>query len=215
MATGFNRRFFQSTRGRIVSLLRRTSQTVNDLAESLELTDNAVRAHLTTLERDGLVQAVGTTRSSRKPNVTYGLTTEADHLFPKAYGVVLGQLLEVMGDRMSGDELDAMLRELGHRLAADHMPDGTVSGLDARAIHAVGVLSEIGGMAEIVEEAGQTGNLVIRGFSCPLREAVEARPEACAIAETLLTDLIGAPVHECCAKTGDPRCCFKVLQPTT
>jgi predicted ArsR family transcriptional regulator len=38
-------RFFESTRGRIVTLLRRTAMTTEELAKALGLTDNAVRAH--------------------------------------------------------------------------------------------------------------------------------------------------------------------------
>lgn len=43
MTTRFDQRFFETTRGRIVTLLRGTTKTVNELAEELELTDNAVR----------------------------------------------------------------------------------------------------------------------------------------------------------------------------
>ena len=57
-----NQRFFTSTRGRIVTLLRRASRTVDELAAALDLTDNAVRAHLATLERDGIVQQRGARR---------------------------------------------------------------------------------------------------------------------------------------------------------
>ena len=39
-----SQRFFASTRGRIVALLRRESRTVDELAQALDLTDNAVRA---------------------------------------------------------------------------------------------------------------------------------------------------------------------------
>jgi predicted ArsR family transcriptional regulator len=68
-------------------------------------------------------------------------------------------------------------------------------------------------MAEMGEEIDASGRLTIRGFCCPLREAVMARPEACAVAEALLTDLIGVPVRERCDKTGDPRCCFEIAAP--
>ena len=44
--TKLDKRFFESTRGRIVTLLRGTTETVNELAQQLELSDNAVRAHL-------------------------------------------------------------------------------------------------------------------------------------------------------------------------
>ncbi len=50
----WRRRLLASTRGKILALLRADSHTVNELAEALELIDNTVRSHLTSLERDGL-----------------------------------------------------------------------------------------------------------------------------------------------------------------
>ena len=41
-----------------------TTKTVNELAEELELTDNAVRAHLLSLERDGLIKQSGIQRGN-------------------------------------------------------------------------------------------------------------------------------------------------------
>ena len=63
MATNWDERFFQSTRGRIVTLLRRSKSTVEGLARALDLTDNGVRAHLGVLERDGIVRQRGSVRS--------------------------------------------------------------------------------------------------------------------------------------------------------
>ena len=94
--TNWNQRFFSSTRGRIVVLLRRASRTVDELAQALDLTDNAVRTHLTTLERDGIVQQRGERRSTSKPAHVYDLTPAAEQLFPKAYGPVLQRLLAVL-----------------------------------------------------------------------------------------------------------------------
>ncbi len=60
MTTRWDQKFFASTRGQIVTLLRRTSYTVEELAQAVGLTDNGVRAHLAILERDGIVQQRGT-----------------------------------------------------------------------------------------------------------------------------------------------------------
>ena len=49
-----------TARGRIIALLRRGASTVEELAAELGVTDNAVRAHLQLLEREGLIQASGT-----------------------------------------------------------------------------------------------------------------------------------------------------------
>ena len=79
-------RLYASTRGKIVTMLRRASRTVEELAEALDLTDNAVRTQLAALERDGWVQQSGKRRSSSKPASLYTLTPAAEELFPKAYG---------------------------------------------------------------------------------------------------------------------------------
>lgn len=185
-------------------MLRRASRTVNELAEALDLTDNAVRLHLSTLERDGLVVQEGVRRGAGKPSFAYALSAEAEHLFPKPYGPVLDELLRVLTERLPPAELDAALREVGHRLAAGHQaPPGD---LRARTEHGVALLNELGGLAEIEEHEG---GFAIQGYSCPLAAAA-GHVETCRLAETLLTDVIGAPVCEQCERGTRPRCRFVV-----
>src|SRR5215212_6634186 len=113
-----DKRFFESTRGRIVTILRGSACTVEELAGRLHLTDNAVRAHLATLERDGLVRQSGLRRGPRKPHFTYALTAAADRLFPKAYDALLNQLILVLKSRLSPGEIEEVLREVGRGVAA-------------------------------------------------------------------------------------------------
>jgi len=198
-------RFFASTRGQIITLLRRSSRTVDELAQALDLTDNAVRAHLATLERDGLVQQRGVRRGSGKPASVYDLTVEADQLFPKAYGPVLQQVLEVLSERMAVDEVETLLREVGRRIAAKwNVPSGD---LHVRLEAAVEVLNELGGLAELEEGDGY---FCIRGYSCPLASVVPGHPEVCHLTETLLMELVGVPVQEQCTYGEVPRCCFTI-----
>ena len=77
-ASGWDKRFWASTRGRLILLMRRGSRTVNELAAVLGLTENAVRTQLDRLERDGLVHPSGTRPGTRKPNITYDLTPGAE-----------------------------------------------------------------------------------------------------------------------------------------
>jgi len=58
-AGGRDERFFPSTLGQVMqamTLLRGGDRSVEELARALGLTDNAVRAHLVTLERDEIVR---------------------------------------------------------------------------------------------------------------------------------------------------------------
>jgi predicted ArsR family transcriptional regulator len=94
LATNWEEKFFESTRGRMVTLLRRSGRTVEELARGLALTDNGIRAHLAVLERDGIVRQRGSVRRGSgggKPAYVYELTPEAEDLFPKAYAPALGR----------------------------------------------------------------------------------------------------------------------------
>jgi predicted ArsR family transcriptional regulator len=198
-------RMLGGTRGQIIALLRRSSRTVNELAAAMGVTDNAVRPHLTALERDGLVEQRSVRRGVGKPAYVYHLTAEADALLPKAYGPLLSLLLSTLSDRMAPEAVEELLRDVGRRVAAAQpVPGGDPR---ARIDAAVGVLGALGGVADIEE----TDDAVwIRGCSCPLAAIVPEHPEACQLAEALLTEVIGVPVHEHCDKGDRPRCCFHV-----
>lgn len=207
--TKLDQRFLESTRGRIVTLLRGSSRTVEELATRLELTDNAVRAHLTTLERDGLVRQSGVRRGPRKPHFTYSLTPEAERLFPKAYDALLNQLIIVLKGRLSDEELEGVLREVGQGLAAGAPSTG--EDLQSRVRGALKVLEGIGGAA-VAEREGN--KIVIRSGGCPLAEAVSVHPEVCRLAESLVSKIVKAPVAERCEREGTPRCRFEIELPT-
>jgi predicted ArsR family transcriptional regulator len=208
MATNWDERFFESTRGRIVTLLRRSNRTVEDLARVLDLTDNGVRAHLAVLERDGIVRQRGSIRRSSgggKPAYVYELTREGEELFPKAYEPTLRRLLDVLADQLGPEESEALLGLVGRRLAEDHST--RTDGAHARLETAVEVLNELGGLAELEE---RDGAVVIRGYSCPLAGVTPEHPEVCRMAETLIAELAGVPVHEHCDRGERPRCCFEI-----
>ena len=209
MATpSWDRQFFASTRGQVVTLLRRSGRTVEELARAVGLTDNGVRAHLATLERDGIVRQRGTVSrgGGGKPAYVYELTPEAEALFPKAYSPVLRQLLDAMADSLGPEETEALLRTAGRRIADEQTVPA--NGLRTRLKAGVSVLNELGGLAELEEHNGDA--FVIRGYSCPLTAVVPGRPEVCRLTEALLMELIGVPVHEHCDRGESPRCCFEV-----
>jgi len=205
MSSRWDQRFFASTRGQIVALLRRATRTVNELADALGLTDNAVRAHLATLERDGMVESRPLRKGVGKPALAYDLTAEAERLFPKAYAPVLAELLGALAERLPPGELDAVLRTTARRLVGGRArPSGE---LPTRLDAAVRLLEELGGVAR-VESAD--GTYRIRGQSCPLAAAVPEHPELCRLAEVMVAELVGAPVRACCDVGDRPRCCFEV-----
>ena len=199
------RRIVEGTAGRILELVRRGPMTVDQLAEALKLTPTAVRAQLATLQHDGLVEHREMRRGTSKPSRTYGVTTHAELLFSRAYIPILTQLLHVLAHRMSLEEFDAVMREVGREVMAGHaMPRGS---LHDRVVAASSLLNELGGLTEVGEEDGR---YVIRSHVCPLAAATVNHPEACNALESMLTEFVGTAVAKCCDRYNRARCCFEI-----
>ncbi|HEU4631749.1 MAG TPA: helix-turn-helix domain-containing protein [Gemmatimonadaceae bacterium] len=204
------RRFLESTRGRIVALLRRGARTVDELASAIGMTDNAVRSHLTTLERDGLVRQDGVRRGpgAGKPAVLYEVHPEAEPLFSRAYPPVLTALLDAVVDELPTARVEALMRDVGRRLAdGAGSPPADGAALEERVRAAAALLTALGGEVDVVHEDGVP---TIRGCGCPLSVAVARRPELCRAVETLVAEVTGAPARACCEHGDRPRCCFRV-----
>jgi len=207
MPTGFSKHFMETTRGQVLGLLRRGSRTVDELAAGLGLTDNAIRAHLATLERDGLVRQEGQRRGPKagKPALVYEPTPEAELRLSRAYAPVLAALLEELVDRLPDQETESLLAAVGRRLAAA-VPRREAA-LEGRAREAVTLLNDLGGDASLEPDGA---GFLVRGCGCPLSAAVSRRPETCRLVQALLSDVTGAEVGMCCDQGPRPQCCFTI-----
>ena len=204
---GWRERLFKSTRGKILNLLRERECTVNELAEQLHLTDNAVRAHLASLERDRLVSQSGFRSGVRKPHTTYALGPEAEHIFPKAYGRLVSLLMLIFSRKMKPRNLRTGMRAAGRKVAQEYLGGLRGKTRQQRIDVALGIFKELGGAASFREEDGKR---VIYGNGCPIAAATANHPEACLLAESLLTEIIGSPVKQHCIRGPAPACRFEV-----
>jgi predicted ArsR family transcriptional regulator len=198
----------KGTRRRILDLLRRSPLTAKEIAADLELTHNAVRGHLAALQRDNLVREGSLRRSGTRPAVVYELVPRADSILSTAYIPFVAQLLRVLGERMSKEELDELMQVVGRRLGAEWP---RLRGDFRERVDAVTVLlEELGSLTEVEQ---WDGGYIIRGYGCSLGEAVHGRPEVCRAMESLIGHLVEAPVSECCERGEHPRCCFEISPP--
>ncbi len=202
-------RFWESTRGQVVALLRRGALTVDELAQQLGVTDNAVRSHLSALERDRLVRQDGVRRGvgAGKPAIRYELDPDVAPLFSRAYAPTLATVIDVLVDELPVPQRETVLRTVGQRLARDlgGLAPGDTS---ARVQAAAAILVSLG--ADIAVEQ-TTDGWRLRGSGCPLSVVVSRRPEMCRALESLVGELVGQPTPSCCEHGAQPKCCFAVL----
>jgi len=197
-----------TSRGRIVTLLQRGGLTVDDIASQLGLTANAVRAQITAMERDGVVQRVGRRPGTTRPFHVFELTPEVEQLLSQAYIPLLMQLVQAFSNALPAPQVDALMRDAGKGLA-DALPIAKRSsgGLEARVTAASELLNRELGAVTHVES---NGGFVIRGAGCPLAALTGKHPAVCLAIESLLREVLDAEVSECCDREARPRCCFEV-----
>lgn len=200
--------FLETSRGRVIDFLRHGSCTVEEIAAELSVTGNAVRAQLATLERDGLVRAAGTRRGATRPSRLYELTPELDQLLSRAYIPLLTELIRVFAARESAATFDTIMREAGRGLARELSPGFPAGSLNECVAAAAQLMNQELGASTRVEKT--KSRYVIQGSGCPLAAITGKHPGVCHAIESLLVELLGAPVHECCDRRERPRCCFEV-----
>ena len=206
-------RFLESPRGRIATMLRRGRDTVDGLARALGLTENAVRAQLAGMEADGLVRRSGHRPGVTRPAQLYELTPELEQLLSRAYVPLLVHLVGVLSDQVTPRELDGLMRRAGRELAHEMRPDsrGIPSSFPARVRWAASLLDRELGTASEVKRAN--AHFVVHGHGCPLAALTGKHPGVCHAIESLVSELLGTRVRECCDRSGRPRCCFEIQPP--
>ena len=207
MRPGDTDQFFRSTRGRIILLLMRGEQTVNELADQLELTDNAVRSHLVALERDGVVRQTGERRSGGRPAYLYDVAPAADELFPKAYEAGMLEIVRVLGGRLDPAELYETLAEAG-RNSVERSPGQSP---DRRAERVTEMLEDRGGVAATEED--DRGRLLVRSACCPLSGIVTEHRACCHFVRGMIEGVLDADAEVRCEFGERPNCCFRVRRP--
>jgi predicted ArsR family transcriptional regulator len=202
------KQLLDTSRGRIVALLQHGSATVEDLADRLGLTRNAVRPQLAAMERDGVVRRVGQRKGSTRPSHVFELTPEVEHLLSQAYLPLLSQLIDVFSKELAPAQVDELMRAAGAGLARQLLADKKLTGsLASRVETASALMNEQLGALTRMES---NGSYVIRGAGCPLSAVTGKSPAVCRAMESFVADIVDAPVRECCERAGRPRCCFEV-----
>jgi predicted ArsR family transcriptional regulator len=214
MAETLRQQLLDTSRGRIVTLLRAGGRTVEDLAKKLGLTSSAVRIQTAAMERDGVVKRAGKKPGTTRPSLVYELTPEIEQLLSKAYVPLLMHLVDAFAQALPAEQVETLLRTTGKGLAGELSREKRISeGLESRVAAASALLNEQLGALTRVES---NGSLIIRGDGCPLAAISGKHRGVCLAMESLVAEIIGVPVRECCDRDERPRCCFEVerTQPT-
>src|SRR5206468_4917051 len=106
-----------SPAGRVLAHLRHGPMTVEELANQMHLTLNAVRNQLSKLQESNLVVRSGTRPGVSKPSAVYSITLEGQAQFSTIYLPVLTEFLRTTERDSSVGVLISFMREAGNSLS--------------------------------------------------------------------------------------------------
>jgi predicted ArsR family transcriptional regulator len=179
------------------------------MAGELGVTAAAVRAHITAMERDGIVRRTSRRAGATRPSQLFQLTPEVEQLLSGAYIPLLVELMHQTTARLKPNEVRELMRSTGRALAAIFPRErGVNAPLATQLQSAAARLNDQLGSTMKLEK--HNGHYTLRGHGCPLAAITESHPAVCLAIESLIATLLDAEVRECCSREGRPRCCFDV-----
>ncbi|MGF9965318.1 helix-turn-helix transcriptional regulator [Bacillus rhizoplanae] len=204
----------RSTKEEIIQLLKvRGEQTVAVLAEALQITEMAVRRHVSRLEKEELIEAKMVRQHVGRPMYVYSLSTKGEDLFPKQYKQfaveMLEDLLHIGDEELVKKLLRARTKRMEEQLANRiNRKETTVERLKEIAV----VQEKNGYMVRIQQESEHS--FLLQKQNCPLIEVAEKFPQICHdeknMYDTLLPDADVKVLSSMC--DGDCFCSYQIKE---
>lgn len=198
-----------SSQRAILDLLKyRGNQSIPALARALELNVETVRSHVKGLVREDLARREGSISDGPgRPEILYGLTSDAERLFPRQEPEILRRLAGYLRRTDHQDLLDDFFDEwLDERREGAMARVADLQG-DERLDEVAAIMSELGFMA-VVERSGGTRRL--RLCHCPIRSLVEATRMPCRAEIGFVKELLGEELtRETYIPAGDASCSYQ------
>ncbi|AFY36604.1 transcriptional regulator [[Leptolyngbya] sp. PCC 7376] len=161
-------------------LLKHGQVKAVQLAESLQISPQAVRRHLKDLESEGLIEHKAQRAGKGRPNFFYGLSRAGRDRFPNRHGDFAVSFLDAVVETAGEEQVEIILRRQWQKKAQeyrDRLGDGTLA---QRLKKLVGLRQAEGYMAEIkpAEEHGRQGFFLME-HHCAIAEVAESFPVVC------------------------------------
>jgi DeoR family transcriptional regulator, suf operon transcriptional repressor len=186
---------YRGMRGDILVALKKAQPlTAKELAAQFGVTPNALRRYLKELEEAGVIRYQRQVRGVGGPAFAYVLTGAGEELFPRAYGSVLADALELLREEGGPEAVAALFERRWSAIARAAGERLTALPPDERAAALASLLSAEGFMAAWEEDDAGGGRLT--EHNCAIRAVAERFPEVCAAEARFMEAVLGGATVE-------------------
>jgi predicted ArsR family transcriptional regulator len=185
--------------------------TAEELHRELDISQVAVRQHLSSLEAEGSITVSVERRGLGRPSHRYMLTAHGDENFPRRYDALANDLLDELRAWQGEEAVEKLLSRHRDREQANLMPRMQDKSLGARLNELARTQTEAGFMTEISQDGPDTFALV--KHNCAFCAVARNHPDVCCKSEPeLIQHLLGdvEVVQESAIVDGDHACRFRI-----
>ncbi len=189
----------------------RNGLTISDLTELLEISRNAVKQHLSALEKNNLIESGILHKTAGRPTQSYVLSTKGREHFPRKYSWFAQILLEAIRDEKDEKGLIKFLNKIGTQVSAQYLPELKKLSGKERLTEVASILTDLGYDAEVVASKDKSELSKLEVSNCVFYQLADSCPEICGFDLSLLSSLTGQKIEQqSCIASGGNACCFGV-----
>lgn len=201
----------KTTKDKILELIKKEVKlTVTELTVFLNITDMAVRKHLTAMEKDGLITSREAKQPMGRPIQLYSLSEKGELLFPKNYEGLSVEFLKDIEDLHGEASIHQLFRKREKRLTEEYA--GKISGTssDKKMEEMLAIQNDKGYMAEVTQLTENTFELT--EYNCPIMAIANEYKVACQCETSMFKEVLQTEnvKRTTCKTNGDDHCRFMI-----
>ncbi|MEQ1638157.1 MAG: HTH domain-containing protein [Methylococcales bacterium] len=181
---------------------------IDQMANELQISRNAIKQHLIPLERTQLIQRHTLNTTGGRPAQSYVLTENGINHFPKQYSWFCNLILTDLKAEMGDEAFKRYMAKLGVNLARSLIAQFEGQNQADKVTKLVAVMQSLGYHAQL----DQTSKVpVILAFNCIYHDLAQQHPELCEFDHALISTLLEKPIKQAeCMAHNDCVCRFLV-----
>jgi len=189
-------------------LLREGPSTVKELQRALGLSGTAIRAHLSRLLAEGLIEVHTERHGVGRPIKVYTLTPQARAVMGRHTDAFITALLEELYQMEGEEKVRHLLHRVSRRLAAKYREQ----------IHGQTVEERVRTLTRLLNEQGIVADMIVNGdrieiheYTCPYHELAHQHRTVCEMERNIMSTMLGVPVsmRQCMMEEGQ-ECVFEI-----
>lgn len=175
--------------------------TLDQLADLLGISRNAVKQHISVLEKMDCIESRMLPSGGGRPSRAYTLTDAGMEIFPKQYALFSTMLLKTISESIKDTELVNLLASIGHDLALPFKE--RVQHSDNKIEEVINIMEELGYEARQFSSKNKPTEIIAK--NCVFHDLAKENSAVCELDRSLISSLLDATIEqkECMVKGGE------------